>query len=191
MRILTVLCASVLLSSIAFSQSMVPGRPGFVGCGGGPYIPMVTTPQVSLQTVSPSPVGASNATWGLVAGATNATLSVSNVNGNVGGTYTQPVWYAGGTTPLISSPAVQLPVPIAQNQNMARMEREREHERMASVDRAWVYFASEEETASPVAASVAAKSNRPAARTITNQDVEKVNQNNGSVKYDGKTEQIK
>jgi hypothetical protein len=190
MRIVSVFCASVLLSSVAFAQTMVPGRPGYVGCG-GPYIPMVTTPQVSLQTVSPSPVGASNATWGLVAGATNATLSVSNVNGNVGGTYTQPVWYAGGTTPLISSPAVQLPVPIAQNQNMARMEREREHELMASGDRKWVYFASEEETASAVSASVAAKSNRPAARTITNQDVEKVNQNNGSVKYDGKTEQIK
>jgi hypothetical protein len=35
-----------------------------------------------------------------------------------------------------------------------------------------------------------AKSARHAARTITNQDVEQVNQKNGSVKYDGKTEKI-
>ncbi|HEY7354255.1 MAG TPA: hypothetical protein VH596_15920, partial [Terriglobales bacterium] len=114
MRILSVFTAVVLFSCLALAQ--MPGAPFAPYTCGGPYIPMVTTPQVSLQTVSADPVGASNATYGLHAGATNATLSVSNVNGNVGGVYTQPVWYAGGTTPLISSPAVQLPVPVAQHQ---------------------------------------------------------------------------
>lgn len=188
MRILSVFYVTVLLSCFTLAQGSIPGHDGFPTCG-GPYIPMVTTPQVSLETVSASPVGASNATYGLIAGATNATLSVSNLNGNVGGTYTQPVWYAGGTTPLISSPAVQLAVPVAQHQNMARMEHEREHER-AEGPRSWTYFAGEE-TSSAVEASTSARSAKHATRTITNQDVEQVNQKNGSVKYDGKTEQIK
>ncbi|HZR64197.1 MAG TPA: hypothetical protein VFA85_03560 [Terriglobales bacterium] len=187
MRILSLFCATLLLSCAALAQAGVPAHPGYTSCT-GPYIPMVTTPQVSLETVSANPVGASNATYGLVAGATNSTLSISNVNGNLGGTYTQPVWYAGGTTPLISSPAVQLAVPVAEHQNMARMEHWREHER-AEGPRSWTYFASEE-TSSVSEAASSARSAKRATRTITNQDVEQVNQNNGSVKYDGKTEKI-
>jgi hypothetical protein len=190
MRIALIFCAAVLLSSQALAQDVVPGVPGYYGCT-GQYIPFVTTPKVSLRTVSPAPVGASNATYGLIAGATNATLSVSNVNGNVGGTYTQPVWYAGGTTPLISSPAVQLAVPVAQMQNMERMERRRERERAEGPSKPWIYYASEEETASPVEAAATAKAAKPPVRTITNQDVQQEEQRNGFVKYDNKTEQIK
>ncbi len=186
MRILIALCAA-LLSSVAVGQVM-PTVTGYEGCG-APYIPRVTTPEVSLQTISAAPVGASNATYGLTAGATNATLS--NVTGNLGGTYTQPVWYAGGTTPLISSPAVQLSVPIAQMHNVVRREREKEHEIAEAAPRGWVYYASEEEASSPVEASASARTGRHAARTITNQDVEQENHKNGFVKYDGKTEQIK
>jgi hypothetical protein len=190
MRILNVLGAVALLSAAALAQ-MAPNRlPTFYGCG-AQYIPFVTTPQVSLETVSAAPVGASNATYGLVAGATNSTLSASNVNGNLGGTYIQPVWYAGGTTPLISSPAVQLSVPVARAQDMGRMERERERERAESAPKEWTYFASEEETSSPVEASSGARSMKPPVRTITNQDVMQENQKNGFVKYDNKTEQIK
>lgn len=187
MRILIALCAAVLLSSAAVGQ-VVPANVGYDGCG-APYIPRLTTPEVSLQTVSANPVGASNATYGLTAGATNGTLS--NVTGNLGGTYTQPVWYAGGTTPLISSPAVELSVPVAHVHNMERMQREREHERAEAAPKAWIYYASEEETASAVDASTSARTGRHAARTITNQDVDQQNSKNGFVKYDGKTEQIK
>jgi hypothetical protein len=194
MRTLSLLSLTVLLGCAAFAQTIVPGHPGYYGCA-GPYIPLVTTPEVSLETVSAAPVGASNATYGLIAGATNSTLSIHNVNGNVGGTYTQPVWYSGGTTPLISSPSVQLPVPVALAQIIGRREheaeREREHERAEAAQRPWVYYASEEETSSAVEASTAARSGQHAARTITNQDVERQNQNNGLVKYDNKTEQIK
>ena len=187
MRLLSLMFAVVLLSCVALGQTPVTVRTGYYGCG--PYIPLVTTPEISLQTVSAAPVGASNATYGLTAGATNATLS--NVTGNLGGVYTQPVWYAGGTTPLISSPAVQLPVPIAQMQYTERREHEREHERAGAATRAWIYYASEEETSSAVDASTSARTGRHASRTITNQDVQQQNQKNGSVKYDGKTEQIK
>jgi len=186
MRLLIALCAA-LFSSIAVGQ-VIPANVVYDGCG-APYIPRLTTPEVSLQTVSANPVGASNATYGLTAGATNSTLS--NVTGNVGGTYTQPVWYAGGTTPLISSPAVELSVPVAHVHNMERMEREREHERAEAAPKAWIYYASEEETSSAVDASAAARNGRHAARTITNQDVDQQNSKNGFVKYDGKTEQIK
>ena len=41
--------------------------------------PVVSTPMVSLNSVSQSPAGASNATPGNVAGATNATLSITNM----------------------------------------------------------------------------------------------------------------
>jgi hypothetical protein len=41
--------------------------------------PVVSTPMLSLNSVSLSPAGASNATPGNVAGATNATLSISNM----------------------------------------------------------------------------------------------------------------
>lgn len=187
MRILIALCAAALLSSAAIGQ-VTPATVGYDGCG-APYIPRLTTPEVSLQTVSANPVGASNATYGLTAGATNGTLS--NVTGNLGGTYTQPVWYAGGTTPLISSPAVQLSVTEPHAHMMGHLDRDREHERAEATQKAWIYYASEEETASAVDASTAARSGRHAARTITNQDVDQQNSKNGFVKYDGKTEQIK
>jgi hypothetical protein len=187
MRILIALCAAAFFSCAAVAQ-VVPANVGYDGCG-APYIPRLTTPEVSLQTVSANPVGASNATYGLTAGATNGTLS--NVTGNLGGTYTQPVWYAGGTTPLVSSPAVELSVPLVRMHNMERMEREREHERAEAQSRPWVYYASTEETSSAVDASTAARSGRHATRTITNQDVDQQNSKNGMVKYDGKTEQIK
>lgn len=187
MRVLSALCAAALFSSVAIAQ-VVPASVQYDGCG-APYIPRLTTPEVSLQTVSANPVGASNATYGLKAGATNGTLS--NVTGNVGGTYTQPVWYAGGTTPLISSPSVELSVPVAQVHNMERMEREREHERAEGQNRAWIYYASEAETSSAVEAATSARTGRHAGRTITNQDVDQQNAKNGFVKYDGKTEQIK
>src|SRR3954469_9841049 len=149
MRILIALFAATLFSSLAAAQ-VVPASVRYDGCG-APYIPRLTTPEVSLQTVSAAPVGATNATYGLTAGATNGTLS--NVTGNTGGTYTQPVWYAGGTTALISSPAVELSVPVVHMQHMGHMEREHES---AEAPKAWVYYASEEETSSAVDASTAA-----------------------------------
>ena len=60
MRILIALCAAVLLSSAAVGQ-VVPAYTGYDACG-APYIPRLTTPEVSLQTVSAAPVGARNAT---------------------------------------------------------------------------------------------------------------------------------
>ncbi len=106
MRPYFVLTAVVLVAAAAFGQQPSP-RP-YGGCvygyGCGPSIPLVTTPEVTLQQVSPNPVGATNATTGLIAGATNGTLS--QIEGSTSSVYTVSVWYQGGA-PVIT-PAVSL-----------------------------------------------------------------------------------
>ena len=188
MRLFTALCASLVLSALAFGQ--MPGRGPAGPYVYEPYVPLVTTPEVSLQTISPSPVGASNATYGLLAGARNSTLSM--INGNTSSNYTETVWYTGGDAPLISAPEVALE-PRALHGGHVRMPRgpeEFRRERGQEAPRQWTYFAASEETSNAVEAATAAKSGKRATRTITNQDVENENQKNGMVKYDSKTEKI-
>ena len=189
MRLFTVLCAALFFSGLALGQTPM-GYDGYYRSG--PYIPLITTPSISLQTVSPSPVGASNATAGLMAGARNSTLSM--VDGNTSSVYTEAVWYSGGGAPVISSPSVSLEVrplhhgPMRGEMPMEMGRREPEHARGGST---WTYFAALDETSSPVEASMAAKSGKKATRTITNDDIDRENQKTGMVKYDGKTEEIK
>lgn len=186
MRILSAIFVSLLLSAVGFGQMPAPDGVRYVYA---PYVPMVTTPQVSLQTVSPNSVGAGNATNGLQAGARNSTSSTLTVD--TSSSYTEPVWYSGGGAPLISSPQVSLfPRSLhGEHMRMHRGEEERGEEH-AQEARAWTYFASEEETSNAVEAATAAKSAKHAARTYTNQDVENENQKNGMVKYDSKSEKI-
>jgi hypothetical protein len=181
-----VLCASLLLSSLAVAQAPVQ----VYGPGYGPYVPLITTPQISFETVSPNPVGAHNATYGLVAGARNATSEI--VNGNTSSSFTEPVWYQGGGVPLISEPEVSLHVRgVHGGQGMMHHELMAAHGPMtkAASARVWTYFGGEE-MANPVEAATSAKTGRKATRTITNQDIEAQNQKTGTVKYDGKTEKI-
>lgn len=179
-----VLCAVLLVCGLASAQVPEYYRTG-------PYVPLVTTPSISLQTFSPAPVGARNATTGLMAGARNSTLSMNN--GNTSSVYTEAVWYSGGGAPLISSPAVSLEVRPLHHREMhdgMRMEM-REHERAEAGPRNWTYFAASNETSNPVEASMAARGARKATRIITNDDIDKENLKTGVVKYGGKTEEIK
>jgi len=183
MRLFTV-SAVLFLSSLAGAQTPIHG---YTGYGYGPYIPLITTPQISLQSRATGPmVGATNATAGLQAGARNSTLEMGT--GNEGAEYTQPVWYSGGTTPEISHPSVQLPHGGPAPEMMMHME----HMMMGheAAPKAWTYFG-ETEVASATEASAAAKTGKRATRTITNQDIDQENQKTGTVKYDGKTETIK
>ena len=184
MRAVTVICAILLLSVISLGQTGVRGYAGYCPYGCGPYVPLITTPMLSLQTVSPNPVGATNATGGLIAGATNSTLS--EVSGNVSAVYTMPVWYSGGGTPLVS-PAVNAPVGSMRTRWMERGERAQRREEAER--EGWTYFGSAE-AISPAQAASAAKGPRPAVRTFTNADVQRQNQQNGLVKYDNKTKKI-
>jgi hypothetical protein len=189
MRLLTVLCLILLLCGLALGQAGGPrGYVGYCSYGCAPYVPLITTPMLSLQTVSTAPMGATNATGGLVAGATNSTLS--QVAMSPSSVYTQPVWYSGGTAPLIT-PAVHLmPSPLMRHERAEHMEM-MEHMRHGEGKQvAWVFFSGPEHTASAVEAATQAKSGKRAAKSYTNDDVARQNQQNGNVKYDGKTEKI-
>ncbi|MGC2197685.1 MAG: hypothetical protein WA628_23640 [Terriglobales bacterium] len=179
MRAVTVGIVVVVFSALALGQAGVRRIPSYCSNNCGPYIPLISTPNVGFETVSPSPVGASNATGGLHAGARNSTLSI--VDGNPDAVHTQVVWYSGGGSPL-ASPAVLLPHP----QPMMGMHEEHmmhmEHERGEEGHQAWTYYAGRAETASAVEASAGAKNGRHAARTYTNQDVERMNEKNQEFK---------
>jgi hypothetical protein len=184
MRPYLVLCAVVLIAVAAFGQQPVPPRifnPCFYGCG--PYIPLVTTPMVNLQTVSPNPVGATNATTGLIAGATDSTLS--QIQGSTSSEYTEAVWYQGGDAPLMSSQIHLWREPMGYQARPMHEERGAREE-----NGGWLYFSGSDHTASATDASSAARGFKKASRVYTNEDVERQNQTNGTVKFGGKTEKM-
>lgn len=183
MRSVILACSLLLLSVVAFGQAAERGVPGFHPYGYGPFIPMLTTPTVSFTTVSPNPVGATNATGGLLAGARNSTLS--EVNGNTDAVYTELVWKSGGGLPLIS-PAVNSPV--GGMRMLRRESREQPAQTAAAPAQPWVYFSAAEQ--GDLARASAATGAHPAKRAFTNQDIDQLNQRNGTVHYDNKTEKI-
>jgi hypothetical protein len=173
MRIFAIALAVTISSAVAFGQAGARGVPGYCAYNCGPYVPLISTPSISFETVSPSPVGASNATGGLYAGARNSTLSL--IDGNTDAVHTQVVWYSGGGSPLVS-PAVRLPHPeppmAGHDEHMMQMMRmEHGHGEEAH---GWTYYAGPAQTGSPVKASAEARSGRHAARTYTNDDINRV-----------------
>lgn len=183
MRPFLVLTTVVLLAVAALGQQPFP-RPYY-----GPYVPMITTPEISFQTVSPNPVGASNATTGLIAGATNSTLS--QIQGSTSSVYSVPVWYQGGDAPMIT-PQVRLwPEPIGRESHNMRFEHAREeHGAREEAHAGWTYFTGREHSEDAAASASTARSSKKAARVYTNDDVNRQNDTNGTVKYNGKTEKL-
>ena len=174
MRGFTVGLVVVLLSAFALGQAGVRQIPGYCPNTCGPFIPQITTPSIAFETVSSSPVGASNATGGLQAGARNSTMSL--IPGNTDAVHTQVVWYSGGGSPLVS-PAVNLPHPehamAMQDEHMMHMM-QMEHGHGEEARANWTYYAGRAETASPVEAAAANKGGKRAARTYTNADIDRV-----------------
>jgi hypothetical protein len=176
-------------------------------------VPLLTTPEISLQQFSPNPVGASNATTGLIAGATNATLS--QIQGSTSSVYTVPVWYQGGA-PLITAEVRLYPETVGREGHPMHvaMDKERRHEEVREelreerrhVERShaershaeaeeekreearasWTYLTGP----SPAAAANESKGVRKSGHVYTNDDVTRQNDKNGAVKYDGKKEKI-
>jgi hypothetical protein len=185
MRPYLVLIAVVLTAVAAFAQQPFPhsgNGPCFYGCA--PFVPLVTTPMVSLQTVSPNPVGATNATTGLIAGATNSTLS--QIQGSTSSEYTVAVWYQGGSAPL-TTPQVRLwPEPTARATRPMHEEHGPREESPAN----WTYFAGREHTADAAQAASEAKGLKKAGHVYTNDDITRQNDANGTVKHGGKTEKM-
>jgi hypothetical protein len=185
MRPYLILCTVVLTAVTALAQH--PGNPGIYGpciAGCGPFIPLVTTPMISLQQASPNPVGATNATTGLVAGATNSTLS--EISGNTSSVYTQPVWYQGGDAPLTSSAVHLFAEPVGHTMRAMHEEHGQRQEAKAE----WVYFGGSASTSTARSERDGAKSGKKANRTYTNDDVTRQNDNNGNVKMKGKSEKL-
>jgi len=173
MRLLSNVCLVLLLSGLALAQATVIGgtasnwAPAY-GVYLAPFVPLVTTPSVTLATVSPSATGASNATHGNVAGAANATLSI--VSEPPVGVYTQPVWYGPSAETAAET-----------------MSEHRHGQRDHALELGVSSWQSSDSVAHLMGSSAGAGK---ASRTYTNQDVDHVNQTNGTVKYDGKTEHI-
>jgi len=173
MRLVKVLCLVLLFSGLAAAQvSVIGGTASYwspYGIYGVPIVPLVNTPSVTLATVSPSGAGASNATFGLVAGATNSTLSDEFVASPPVGVYSQPVWYGPSEAPEIA----------------ARPAREggRKHEAPQ-----FDFISSGNLGAAQLMASAGPA--RKAGRTYTNSDIDRINQTTGTVKWDGKTEHL-
>jgi hypothetical protein len=169
----TLVLVMVMFSVLAFGQTGARAVPGYCPYGCGPFIPLVTTPSVAFEAVSSSPVGASNATGGLQAGARNATLSMTP--GNTDPVHTEVLWYWGAGSSTVS-PVVWLlhpeTVPIHDGQVEAG-ERTESGPR-EEVHANWTYFVGLAESANHVEGSAAAKNGKHAVRTYTNEDVERV-----------------
>jgi len=188
MRLMSVLCLLLLLCGLAVAQvSVIGGTASYwspaYGVYAAPFVPLINTPSVTLSTVSPMAVGASNATFGNVAGATNATLSSEFVAAPPVGVYSEPVWYG-------EPPAGGLTEPMHYGHMMDRAMR---HEPMRGheegEERGFDFITTPAESRESVARLMTGPAPK-ASRTYTNQDVDNVNQKNGTVKYDGKTEHL-
>ena len=173
MRSLNTLCMILLLSGLAAAQATVIGgtasnwAPAY-GVYAAPFVPLVTTPSVTLATVSPSAVGASNATFGNVAGATNATLSM--VSQPPVGVYTEPVWYGPSVSPEAPAEPAAVGRPV---------------QRAHGFDVGVATWQSSQSVTNLMASGA-----KKASRTYSQQDIDQVNQKNGTVKYRGRTEHM-
>jgi hypothetical protein len=167
MRTFTIAMLVVILSAMAMGQAGGRGIAGYCPYGCGPYVPLITTPMVSFQTVSSSPVGATNATGGLQAGARNSTLSM--ISGDTDAVHTEAVWYSGGDSPIVAR-GVRLP----HVGPMEMHEEHGEHARPEAANANWTYFSGRMPHGTPVEAAAMAKSAKHATRTYTNDDVARV-----------------
>ena len=177
MRSLTGFWMILLLSGLAAAQAdwNPPGNYA------EPFVPRLATPSASFGAVMtptlsldspPLVVGASDATAGNVTGAGNATSSVVTTGQPV--YFNRPLWYAPGVQPYegleeFTSPATAVSTPAPGG---------------------FEFGAATFQSSYGVARLMAENARRKAIRVYTNPDVARVNDNNGLVRYRGKTEQV-
>ena len=189
MRPCVVLSALLMIAVACFAQQPVPHYYGACLYGCAPFAPLISTPSISFETVSHNPVGASNATTGLIAGATDSTLS--ELQGSTSSEFTVAVWYQGGAATL--TPEVNiLPEPIGRESRLLHgpppiEERAPERGPRPETKGEALYFAGAEYT---TALTSVAKGPGAGRHVYTNDDVTRQNEKNGNVRYDGKTEKI-
>jgi hypothetical protein len=176
MRSLPTVLSLLLLSAFATAQATIISgyasnwSPSY-GVYAAPFVPLVSTPSASLGSGFQAQVGASNATAGNIAGATNATMSITSP------TLMQPQAISPTTqSQLASSEAASSESKAAQNRSTAPAGFE--------------FGVASFQGNSGVARLEAAAKPKEAARVYTNEDITQLNQNNGEVRYGGKTERI-
>lgn len=156
--------------------------------------PVLSTPIMSLNTVSLSPAGASNATAGNVAGATNATLSISNLGLSSAANVTPPAiplvsssgqpTIVGAVSPWIARAPF---VPVAARHGMfhhaphgvmmaRNMSQAMINTGAAQFDDAYSIPVPPENLAQAAAESRAWQRAHPASRVYTNQDIDRLHQ---------------
>jgi hypothetical protein len=183
MRQLTIFCLAIILPALAAGQATVIS--GYAvnwappGTYAQPFIPLISTPSMSFENVSPSPVGATNATAGNVAGATNATLSVFGAGPVV--QYPPTLSFGLENLPIDSGAEVE-----------ARAEGESGEKATASAETRPLELgvASFQDTYGVAQLAANSHARHEAKRLYTNLDVERMNQMTGIVKYEGKTEHL-
>ena len=164
--------------------------------------PVVRTPMLSLNSVSLSPAGASNATPGNVAGATNATLSVTNMGLSSTANMTPPTvtlvsvsgqpTVVGAVSPLVGPRPF---VPLAAGLGRHTMALPRPHGMMmahnapqtiflntgaAVFDNAYGIPVAPENLAQAAKDIRAWEQAHPPAKVYTNQDVDRIHQQDAS-----------
>lgn len=171
MRQLTILSIALLLTTMAFGQSTATVISGYASNLGPqavyavPFVPLVTTPSVQLGA-PPLTVGASNATAGLATGASTSTVTMESPM--VSTVFARPVWYGvvaqAAAEEAGSAPEAAKPASRGFDPGLATIEGSH--------------------SIAPLAAL--ARGHQHASRTITNTDVDRVNQTNGMIKRGGK-----
>lgn len=176
MRRLAFLSVLLLVPAFAFSQATVIAgtasnwQPSY-GVYAAPYVPLVVTPSVSLNSYAPLTVGASNATGNLVAGATNSTFDSDTTVPETG--FTVANWYG---------PTAETGGAIAE-----AGPRHHGHHHGAMFQSGAASFQGDSGVATLAGLS---RPSGKATRTITNSDIDRLNQTTGQVKWDGKTEEV-
>ena len=177
MRQLTIFCVAIILPALAAGQeTLISGHavnwapPGVYA---QPFVPLLSTPTMSFENVSPSPVGATNATAGNVAGATNATLSVS------------PAGPVVQYPPSLALGLENLPI-----ESGAEVEARTEATPSAEPRPLELGVASFQDSYGVAQLAASSRARQQAKRLYTNLDVDRMNQMTGMVKYEGKTERL-
>jgi hypothetical protein len=181
MRQLLIFCLAIILPALAAGQATV--IPGYAanwtppGNYAQPFVPLVSTPSMSFENVSPSPVRATNATAGNVAGATNATLSVF------------PAGPVVQNPPSLALGLENLPIESGAGVE-ASTEAESRGEASTEARPLELGVASFQDSYGVAQLAASSHARQQAKRLYSNLDVDRMNQMTGMVKYEGKMERL-
>lgn len=182
MRQLIILCIAIILPALAAGQAIVSS--GYVidspppGVYAQPFVPRLSTPSMSFENISPSPVGASNATAGNVAGATNATLSVF------------PAGAVVQYPPSLALEPANSSIGFQEEPELNATESQAETTSSNKPRPLQLGLASFQESYGVAQLAAASRARQQAKHLYTNLDVERMNQMTGMVKYRDKTERV-